>query len=89
MPDKPRGIQFLFSPAFSSAILVSPYYLKNPKTCANLKVTAEHVASTYKITQEEAIEEFRRLLAIKAFTMDENATKISPTPLSTFLEYFF
>jgi hypothetical protein len=62
-----EAIAFLFSSAFGAA----------------LKVPAERVASDYHVTTEEAIEELRRLLAIKAFAVDTEATKISPTPLST------
>lgn len=67
LPKSPEGIEFLFSARFSDA----------------LRVPAERVAIEYRITKDDAIEELRRLLVIKAFTADEDATKISPTPLST------
>lgn len=66
LPNNHEGITFLFSEAFSNAI----------------SVPAKQVAKQYQITAETAMEEFRRLLAIKAFTGDKYATKISPTPLS-------
>jgi len=62
----PDGIAFLFSSQFSEAI----------------QAIAKNVAAEYHISSEDAIEELRRLLAIKTFTVDEDATKISPTPLS-------
>jgi hypothetical protein len=67
LPNNPEGIAFLFDFPFSKA----------------LQVTAERVAIQYQITKEDAIEELRRLLVIKAFTVDKDANKISPTPLST------
>jgi len=67
LPDNPDGIAFLFGPNFSEA----------------LQVPADRVALAYQVTKEAAIEELRRLLAIKVFTVDEDATKTSPTPLST------
>jgi len=66
LPDNPEGIAFLFSSHLSEAV----------------QVTAARIAIQYNITKEEAIEEFRRLIVIKAFTVDVKATKISPTPLS-------
>ncbi len=67
LPKNPEGIAFLFGSPFSEA----------------LQVPAERVALEYQITKEDAIEELRRLLVIKAFTVDKDANKISPTPLST------
>jgi hypothetical protein len=67
LPNNPEGIAFLFDSAFSKAF----------------QAPAERVATRYRVTKEEAIEEFRRLLVIKAFTVDKEANKISPTPLST------
>lgn len=67
LPNTPGGVDFLFGQSFSEA----------------LQITAERVAVVYKITKEEVIEELRRFLAIKAFTCDKYAVKISPTPLST------
>lgn len=64
--DRPEGIAFLFSPRFFET----------------LQATAENVADEYMITLEEAIEEFRRLVAMKTFADDQYATKISPSPLS-------
>lgn len=67
LPKNPEGIAFLFDARFAEA----------------LRVPANRVAIEYQITREEGIEELRRLIAIKAFTVDKDATKISPTPLST------
>lgn len=53
------GITFLFGSYFTAA----------------LKATAEHFAAQYDVSTEKVIEEFRRLLAIKAFTSDCDATK--------------
>jgi hypothetical protein len=66
LPKNPEGIAFLFSPPFSEA----------------LEVRAEYLAIKYQINTEDAIEELRRLLAIKAFTVDKDGNKISPTTLS-------
>ena len=66
LPKTPEGRTFLFGPRFSEA----------------LQVPAERVAIRYQVTKAQAIEEFRRLIAIKTFMVDEDATKISPTPLS-------
>jgi hypothetical protein len=66
LPKTPEGRTFLFSPRFSEG----------------LQLPAERVAIRYQVTKAQAIEEFRRLIAIKTFTVDEDATKISPTPLS-------
>jgi len=62
----PEGIAFLFSPRFSNALYGS----------------AGRLAVEYNITSDQAIEELRRLLAIKVSAEDNNAEKISPTPLS-------
>jgi hypothetical protein len=67
LPKNPEGIAFLFGSRFSDAI-------QGP---------SQRVAIISQVSKEEAIEEFRRLLAIKMFTVDEDASKISPTPLST------
>lgn len=67
LSDNQDSIAFLFDSRFAEAF----------------RVPAERVAIEYRITKDEAIVEFRRLLAIKVFTVDEKATKISPTPLST------
>jgi hypothetical protein len=66
LPKNPEGIAFLFSPPFFEA----------------LEVRAGRLAIKYQINIEDAIEELRRLLAIKAFTVDKDGNKISPTPLS-------
>lgn len=50
-----------------------------------LKVLGERAKSLERrnhITGDEALEEFRRLMAIKVFTVDEDAVKISPTSFS-------
>ncbi|PMD45493.1 hypothetical protein L207DRAFT_629947 [Hyaloscypha variabilis F] len=65
LPKSREGIAFLFSSTFSDA----------------LQAPAERAATLHEVTREQAIEELRRLLAIKVFTVDEDATKISPTPL--------
>ncbi|MAD84988.1 MAG: hypothetical protein CL912_18675 [Deltaproteobacteria bacterium] len=62
------GLIFLFSPAYINA----------------LKPTAERLVEEYGFGIEKVIDEFRRLLAIKVFSFDGDATKISPTPLSKF-----
>ena len=67
LPKPESGIKFLFDPTFAST----------------LKSTASRLAAEYRIKEDEAIEEVRRLFAMKAFTSDEKASKISPTPLST------
>jgi hypothetical protein len=67
LPKSPEGRAFLFSPRFSGG----------------LQVPAERIAIRYQVTNAEAIEEFRRLIAIKTFTVDEDATKISHTPIRT------
>lgn len=67
LPGKPKGVAFLFSPYFWETLLDS----------------AVKAASEYMVTWEEAIEEFRRLIAIKTISQDQYATIISPTPLST------
>ena len=66
LPNNPRGIEFIFSPAFAKA----------------LRVPAERASLSYGVTTQQASEELRRLLTIKAFVADEEATKIGPTPLS-------
>jgi len=68
LPKHADGIAFLFGSAFSEA----------------LQAPAERAAVLFQVTEEEAIEEFRRLLAIKTFKVDEDATNISPTPLSMY-----
>ncbi|KUJ11530.1 ubiquitin-domain-containing protein [Mollisia scopiformis] len=64
--NKAEAVAFLFGSRFSDA----------------LQVPAERAAMLYRTTGALAIEEFRRLLAIKMFTVDTDADKISPTPLS-------
>lgn len=63
-----KGMTFLFGKRFSKA----------------LQKPADVVATKYDITKDRAIEEFRRFIAIKTFTVDHDATKISPTPISTY-----
>ncbi|TVY56172.1 hypothetical protein LSUE1_G009540 [Lachnellula suecica] len=62
-----EGVAFLFSTHFSEA--------------GALQVPAQRAAAVYKITTQVAIEEFRRLVAIKAHVSDTNANIISPTLL--------
>ncbi|KAL2070290.1 hypothetical protein VTL71DRAFT_13316 [Oculimacula yallundae] len=66
LPNPDTGIDFLYSDSLSTV----------------LKETSVRVAAEYGITEEEALEEFRRFMAIKAFTSDEKAKKVSPTALS-------
>lgn len=47
-----------------------------------MKTGAASASLTYGLSVEQAIEEFRRLILIKTFVMDVNATKISPTAMS-------
>ena len=47
-----------------------------------LNTEASRLAVIYSIPAECVIEEFRRLVLIKAFVVDTDAKKISPTPLS-------
>ncbi|CZT43291.1 uncharacterized protein RSE6_03302 [Rhynchosporium secalis] len=61
------AVVFLFSLAFTLPL--------------QLMIEAEDLDSKFGLGVEEMIEEFRRFLAIKLFTVDKNATKISPTPL--------
>jgi len=68
LPRNPKGIDFLFSAYFSET----------------LKVPVASLAIRYNIIESTVIEEFRRFLAIKAFTVDENADKISPSLLSMY-----
>lgn len=66
LPDNPQGAAFLFGPRLLEA----------------LEEPLEQLTNQYDLTAETAIEELRRLLAIKTYTADRHATKISPTPLS-------
>ena len=67
LPNNAKGIAFLFSSRFYDA----------------LQVPAQTVAFAFDTSVDSAIEEFRRLIAIKVFTTDKEAEIISPTPLST------
>lgn len=66
LPNNPKAIAFLFSSRFREA-------LEEPL----LELTSQ-----YELKVEDAIEELRRFLAIKTYTVDTGATKTSPTPLS-------
>lgn len=57
---------FIFGDAFSEA----------------LGVASRECSGIFDVTEEFALEEFRRFLAIKIWTVDVDATKISPTALS-------
>ena len=46
-----------------------------------VNAAASNISEEYRITNEQALEELPRFIAIKMFTVDEDATKISPTPL--------
>jgi hypothetical protein len=59
-------VVFLFSKAFHDA----------------LETKADNCPRKYGVSAEEAVEEFRRLLAIKTWVVDVDAKKISPTPVS-------
>lgn len=67
-----EGIAFLFAPRFSDVLYGA----------------AARVTRAYNTYPVKAIEEFRRLLALKVLTRDYRATKISPTPLSKFVVCF-
>jgi hypothetical protein len=69
----PEGITLLFSTRFSTAT----------------QAAASSAVSEYHVTKAQAIEELRRLLAIKAFTADNSAEKISSNPLRVELFSFF
>ncbi|KAG4441343.1 hypothetical protein IFR05_003157 [Cadophora sp. M221] len=56
-------------------------FLRSSTFSETLQTIGLAVASSNGCTIDECIEEFRRFIAIKAFTSDEIATKISPTPL--------
>ena len=66
LPSNPAAIKYLYSSDFAEA----------------LDETAFNIAAECRITKEQALEEFRRFIAIKMFTVDDDATKISPTPIS-------
>lgn len=63
----PKGITFLFSNRFTKSV----------------KEKAQNLAFQFRLSKEEVTEELRRLIAIKAFTADEDGYKIMPTILST------
>lgn len=65
------GVEFLFSSRFADT----------------LQKTAQVLALTYRITADEALDEFRRLLAIKVLTEDMDAQVVTPTTLSKFLSF--
>lgn len=67
LPQNVSAVTWLFSSQFSEP----------------LSDTARTIASSFNITAKEALEEFRRFIALKVFTNDVNAMIISPTPLST------
>lgn len=68
LPSRYDAVEFLFGPKFTYAHAIE---------------TASWTASlTYQITQDEAIEEFRRFLWLKTYTKDGDAQIISPTPIS-------
>lgn len=62
------AVVFIFSKSFHDA----------------LRDKANNCPRIHGVSAEKAIEEFRRLLAIKTWTVDFDATKISPTPISKF-----
>jgi hypothetical protein len=59
LPQAPNGVAFLFSDRFTNT----------------LKGIASKASDDYSVTAECALEEFRRLLAIKAFMSDHEAEK--------------
>ncbi|KAG0650279.1 hypothetical protein D0Z07_3275 [Hyphodiscus hymeniophilus] len=65
LPGCPKGLAFLFS----------------TRILAVLHVPTERLAQEYDKSKKEVAEEFRRFVAIKVFTEDHDAVKISPTSL--------
>ncbi|KAH9212418.1 hypothetical protein DL95DRAFT_463987 [Leptodontidium sp. 2 PMI_412] len=61
----PKGITFLFSNCFTKSV----------------KEKAQNLDFQFRLSKEEVTEELRRLIAIKAFTADEDGYKIMPTIL--------
>ncbi|KAL5374927.1 hypothetical protein DPSP01_011596 [Paraphaeosphaeria sporulosa] len=61
----PDAVVFIFSKSFHDA----------------LREKANNCPRKHGVSAEKAIEEFRRLIAIKSWTVDVDAAKISPTPI--------
>lgn len=66
LPEQPKALELLFGCHLFDT----------------LKETAQETTRGYRSSVEDAVEEYRRLIAIKAYVVDTNATKINPTPLS-------
>ncbi|KAF4618981.1 hypothetical protein G7Y89_g14866 [Cudoniella acicularis] len=58
-------------------------YLHSPRFVEVIKKAAiqTRVTIIYNVTIDQAVEEFRRLIALKTFYKDQNAEMLSPTPL--------
>lgn len=67
--DSPQIIAFLYGRHFTTT----------------LKETAENAAEDYGVTPDQAVEEFRRLLALKIFSNDSDGRKIGATPLMNYM----
>lgn len=78
MPKQPSHAD-LYHHLLSAASIRYLFSLKFKKAMATAAMTA---AIVYDVMEAEALEEFRRLLAIKVFVVDTKATKISPSSLS-------
>ncbi|RDW84380.1 hypothetical protein BP6252_01970 [Coleophoma cylindrospora] len=63
----PNSIEFLFSTRLYDVLKES--------------ASQDRITRTFNVTIERAVEELRRLLAIKTFMRDHDADKTSPTPL--------
>lgn len=66
LPNNSKAICFVFGSRLSDV----------------LQAPAEHVATVYSVTKEDAVEEFKRLMAIKTYMVDDQSDNLSPTPLS-------
>jgi hypothetical protein len=75
LPLSFAGLQADASQQFNS------YRVLVPLDFAELvNAAASNISEEYRITNEQALEELPRFIAIK-ITVDEDATRISPTPL--------
>jgi len=63
-----KSIAFLYSDTYNTA----------------LREDAQILSIRYDVTAEQALEEFRRFIALKVHLKDGNATLLSPTPLSKY-----
>ncbi|KAL2069424.1 hypothetical protein VTL71DRAFT_14103 [Oculimacula yallundae] len=67
LSNNPAAVKFLFSASFTAPL--------------GSVLESADLSRKYDLQVSKLVQEFRRLLAIKLFTVDEDATKISPTPL--------